>query len=185
MCKWMGIAAMLWLFLGFTQDPEKLWLTRTAEIQFSSDAPLELIEAKSVNVTGIIRPSDGSFAFSVLNESFDGFNSPLQQEHFYENYMETERFSRSSFSGEIIEQIDFSKPGVHNVRCKGKLDVHGIAQTRIIEAELEITDERIYLSSSFTVLLEDHNIRIPKIVNQKISEEINISISAEMELKEP
>lgn len=185
MDKWIVLAILLIVFSSFNQQDDELWLTRTAEIEFSSDAPLELIEAKSVNVTGIIRPEDGTFAFSVLNESFEGFNSPLQQEHFYENYLETEQYPRSSFSGQIIEKIDFSKPGTYRVRGKGVLDVHGVAQNRIIEVEIQVFESRIVLNSAFTVLLEDHNIRIPKIVNQKISEEINVFITAEMELKEP
>ena len=167
MNKWIVLPFLLLVFSSFEQQTEELWLTRTAEIEFSSDAPLELIEAKSVNVTGIIRPEDGSFAFSVLNESFEGFNSPLQQEHFYENYLETEQYPRSSFSGQIIEKVDFSKPGIYQVRGKGVLDVHGIKQNRIIEVEIKVLEGRILLNSEFTVLLEDHNIRTPKLSIRK------------------
>jgi len=185
MWKYLCFGIFILASYGFRNPADELWVTRMAEIEFVSDAPLELIEAKSVQVTGIIRPSNGSFAFSVLNESFEGFNSPLQQEHFYENYLETERYTRSSFSGKIIESIDFSEPGTYQVRGKGLLDVHGVEQIRIIEVELNITDEVIRLSSDFIVLLEDHNIRIPKIVNQKIAEEITVTVTAEMERKQP
>src|SRR4051812_21099456 len=95
-------------FLGLTAAAQRLQ-TRTAEISFTSNAQLEVISASSTKVVGIINTSNSEFAFRVEIRSFNGFNSELQRQHFYENYMETEKFPTASFSGKIIEQIDFSQ----------------------------------------------------------------------------
>ena len=153
---------------------------RTAEgtIHFKSDAPLELIEASSKELSGIINPKDNTFAFVLKIRTFEGFNSPLQREHFNENYLESRKYPEATFSGRIIEGVDLSQPGKYTIRAKGKLNIHGVEQERIIKSEVVSSDGHLGLTSSFTVLLEEHNISIPKIVYQKIAEEIQVEIRA-------
>ncbi|MBK0402356.1 YceI family protein [Adhaeribacter sp. BT258] len=157
---------------------QTLFVAKTGNIQFKSEAPLELIEARSAKMKGVINTAEQTFAFSVPNNTFEGFNSALQREHFNENYMESNKFPNSSFTGKIIESIDFSVDGTHTVRAKGKLLVHGVEQERIIKATLQIKKGVISVSSNFTVPLADHNITIPKIVYQKIAEEIQVDLNA-------
>lgn len=148
------------------------------EIRIKSDAPLEMIEASSRQLKGVIDITGRSFSFSINTRSIQGFNSPLQQEHFYENYMETSKYPVSTFKGKIIEQIDLSVDGNYQLRAKGLLNVHGVEQERIIKADVKVKGELITVTSSFTVPLSDHNITIPKIVYQKIAEEILVSVTA-------
>jgi polyisoprenoid-binding protein YceI len=110
--------------------------------------------------------------------SFQGFNSALQRTHFNENYLETEKYPKSTYNGKIIEEVDFSQEGNISIRAKGKLLIHGIEQDRIIRCNLIISPDRIDIESDFTVLLEDHNITIPSIVQQKIAEEIEVILRA-------
>ena len=152
---------------------------KNGTIDFHSDAPLEMIYAKSTDLKAIIDPIQQTFAFSVKSSSFRGFNSALQREHFNENYIESTKYETSTFVGKIIEKVDFSKNGIQSIRAKGKLIVHGIEQERIIKSEIEIKDKKVIVRSKFTVLLADHNITIPKIVFQKIAEEIYVTLNAE------
>ncbi|MEM7551284.1 MAG: YceI family protein [Bacteroidota bacterium] len=153
-------------------------------IDFSSDAPLEVIEASSDNLKGVIDPLSGRFAFSINISSFEGFNSALQKQHFNENYMESGEYPKASFSGKIIEKIDYDSDGNHTVRAKGDLKVHGVTQNRIIKSKIKINGNKIELSSNFLVPLIEHDITIPKIVNQKIATEIDVTISAVLEEEE-
>lgn len=155
--------------------------TENGKIQFKSDAPLELIQAASYEMKGIIDTDEKAFAFSVEMKSFQGFNSPLQRVHFNENYLETNRHPKATFTGKIIETIDWNKDGTYEVRSKGKLIVHGLEQERIIRGTLTIANDMIQLRSVFTVLLDEHQISIPKIMFQKISEEIEVIIEADLE----
>ena len=123
------------------------------------------------------------FAFSVDVKSFKGFNSALQREHFNEKYMESEKFPKASFSGKIIEHVDFSKDGTYDVRAKGDLDIHGVKQTRIIKGKITIHNGSLQVNAQFTVPLSDHNISIPSIVSQKIATEIQVQFEASMILQ--
>ncbi|MCB0600453.1 MAG: YceI family protein [Saprospiraceae bacterium] len=168
---------IVWLFI-MTQQSTRYVLT-SGTIYFRSDAPLEIIEAKSEMLEGVLDISTNSYAFSVRNSSFKGFNSPLQQEHFYENYMETDHYATSTFTGKILDPIDLTKEGEYIVRAKGILQIHGVNQERIIKSKLTVLTDRLIIRSQFTVPLEDHKITIPRIVYQKIAEEIQVTVEAE------
>lgn len=169
---------------SWSQDTNAaVFYTESGEVSFLSDAPLEKIEATSTQLKGVIEPSSGKFAFSVSIISFLGFNSPLQREHFNENYLESKHFPKATFSGKIIEQIDFEKDGIYQIRAKGKFDVHGVSKERIIKSELQIKGQEISIISDFVVILNEYNIIIPKIVHQKIADEIKVKVSATLLLK--
>jgi hypothetical protein len=159
---------------------QPIFLTRTGTATFVSNAPLEIIKAESKEVHGAIDLTKRTFVFTIDNKSFKGFNSALQQEHFYENYMETQNFPSSSFKGKIIEDIDLNSSQLQTIRAKGMLDIHGVAQERIIKGTVSIVEGKIQLGADFTILLEDHQIKIPKVVNQKIAERIDVSVTAEL-----
>ena len=149
-------------------------------IHFISNAPLEVIEARSDQLDGALRNEDRTFAFSIPIKSFMGFNSPLQREHFLENYLESAKIPNAKFTGKIIEEIDLSKAGSYTVRVKGALTIHGITKERIIRSTLETDGNRIEISCIFEVKLDDHGIRIPRIVYQKIAESITVTVNANL-----
>jgi polyisoprenoid-binding protein YceI len=166
-----------------TNAQQNVFLAQQSKVSFVSDAPLELIKASSTKLQGAIDADKRTFAFSIPTDSFKGFNSPLQQEHFYENYIEAKAYPVSTFEGKIIEQVDLMNNGNYSVRAKGKLNIHGIEQERIIKVQLRVSGGVIYAETDFTVLLQDHNITIPKVVFQKIAEEIKVSVVVEFEKK--
>ncbi len=178
------IVAIFAIFLfseNYTFQTQILYKLTEGKVQFRSDAPLETIEANSKDLKGVIDIEKRSFAFSVPMRSFEGFNNPLQKEHFNENYLESSKYPNASFSGKIIEKIDLSKDGTYTIRAKGKLNIHGVIQERILKSRVVVQGNSFTLKSYFTVILEEHNISIPKIVNQKIAEEIQVQVEATFE----
>lgn len=163
---------------------QNIFIGSKGTIEFTSDAPLELIEASSESLAGIINLDDRSFLFNIPMNSFEGFNSKLQQTHFNENYIESHKFPKATFEGKIIEEIDFSKPGVYDVRGKGIFSVHGVEDSRIIRCKMVVKSNSIQISSDFTVFLEDHDISIPSVVFQKIAEEIDVKMEIVLKPKQ-
>lgn len=157
---------------------DSLFRVVESNVHFISQAPLETIEATSTELSGLIRPSDNSFAFTVPIRSFQGFNSPLQQEHFNENYMESNTYPRGTYSGTIVEEVKWGTPGIYNVRVKGKLDIHNQVVYRIVQATITISEDNIRIEADFTVPLADHDISIPRLLRQKIAEKIKVTVSA-------
>lgn len=179
----LGKRILFLLIMGLfakTALPQQVFATRTGVAAFISNAPLEIIKAESKEVHGAIDFSSKTFVFTIENKSFKGFNSALQQEHFYENYLEAQQFPSSTFKGKIIEDIDLSSSNEQVVRAKGILDIHGVGQERIIKGTVKIVDGKLQLLADFTILPEDHQIKIPRVVYQKIAEVIDVSITAEL-----
>src|SRR5690606_220619 len=108
--------------------------------KFTSEAPLELIKAQSNKTAGAIDTKSKNVAFSIEIDSFEGFNSGLQKEHFRENYMETDKYPRASFKGKIIEDIDLTKTGSSMIRAKGVFTIHGTEKERIVKVKVNVTD---------------------------------------------
>jgi polyisoprenoid-binding protein YceI len=172
------------LFVSGSPPENEIYRIYKGSIRFISVAPMESIRGSSQKLKGLINASNRTFAFSLNNREITGFNSQLQQEHFYENYIEADKYPTSTFSGKIIELIDFSTDGEYTVRAKGMLNIHGVTKERIIKSTLQIRKGIIVIKAHFTIMLEDHDIKIPRIVFQRIAEEISIDVEAEFRLAE-
>lgn len=157
-----------------------LWYGKDGEVSLKSDAPLELIQAGCEELEGYLRTTDNSFAFRMHTICFEGFNSSLQQEHFHENYLESDQYPTTSFTGKFIEDIRTLGNGDHDVRAKGELEIHGVSAERIVRCHLNIANDKIILNSQFIVPLAEHDIRIPQVVHQKIAEEIEVQVKIEL-----
>src|SRR6187402_413698 len=100
-------AAGLIVLLAFNMHvnaQDKIQIEKS-QINFTSNAPLEIIKATSTDLKGAIIPSTNQFIFKVLVKSFVGFNNRLQMEHFNEKYMESETYPWATFTGKIIEPV--------------------------------------------------------------------------------
>ena len=160
--------------LTLAQDATVLRATGT--VRFVSNAPLERIEAGADGLTGLLDTAASTFAFTLPVGEFVGFNSPLQQEHFHEHYMESERYPAATFTGKIIERFDLSSTDWQDVRAKGDLTLHGMTVQRILPVRLRRTPQGIEATSDFGVPNADHGIHIPKIVQRKIAEVIDVHV---------
>lgn len=178
----LRLAVLVSLFLSFAVSAQ-VYSCRDGVTRFTSEAPLELIKAQSNKTIGALDVSNRNVAFSIDIDSFEGFNSGLQKEHFRENYMETQKYPRATFKGKIIEDVDLSKPGTSVIRAKGVFNIHGTEKERIVKVKVTVQEKQIHIDSSFEVPLEDHNIKIPKVVNQKIASVIMVEVQAVLKPK--
>lgn len=178
---WLRISVLLLLLCPLSicrGQSGGVYQLKSGKIAFLSYASQELIHASTTQLQGVIDPYKKTFAFKVNIISFSGFNNQLQQEHFNENYMETTVFPVSTYTGKIIEDVNLLQNGEYNIRTKGKLKIHGIEQERIIKSHIICKDGKATIRSDFSILLSDYNIKIPKIVNNKVSNNIDITVEA-------
>lgn len=171
------------LLSSFLAHGQKKFITSEGEVSFTSNAKLELIKASSKKIQGVIDPATGQFAFIVKVQSFEGFNSNLQREHFNEKYMEADKYYDATFTGKILEPVDFTRDGVYNVTAKGSLNIHGKKQERIIPGKIQIEKGLLKINADFTIPLVDHDITVPQIVGEKIATEIIIKLNLLMTQK--
>ncbi len=155
----------------------QVYLTRNGKVTFFSYAPLENIEAVNNEVSGILDAKKGELAFAVLIKSFN-FKKALMEEHFNENYMESNTYPKASFKGNITDmnKINFTKDGTYQVTINGDLFIHGVTNKIEAAGTITINVGVINASSKFSVKVKDYNIKIPSLVENKIAETIDVTV---------
>lgn len=176
------IAVSAGISLQFT-SADKLFVFESGSIHFFSETPVENIEAETKTFAAVLKPSTKQFAFSVQIDGFQ-FEKKLMQEHFNENYMESEKFPKATFAGSIVEDADLFKEGKYALSAKGKLTIHGVEQERTIPVNVENKGGKLYYNSSFQIKLVDHNIEVPSIVVANIAEVIDVKVEGVLKEKE-
>jgi len=177
-----GIVFFCFILISATLVAQDKYFTKSGNIQFSSKGAIETIEATHRSVTCVLDSKTGDIQFAVLMKGFE-FRKALMQEHFNENYVESDKYPKAEFRGQIINnsEVNYTKDGTYTVHIKGKLTLHG--QTKDVEADGKITvkDGKLLAASKFKILMSDYDIDIPGAVTQNMSDTINITVNCTLE----
>lgn len=165
--------------ISFSQDK---YFTKTGKIKFFSKTSAEDIDATNKSAVCILDTKTGDLQFAVLMKGFE-FKKALMQEHFNKEYLESDKFPKAEFKGQITNnaEIKFTTDGTYTTKVKGKLTIHG--ETKDIETEGTITVKggKITASSSFNIQLPDYKIKIPALTRSQISDNIKITVESSLE----
>lgn len=175
----------LFFFVSSTGTSQNIFLCRTGEVTFFSKAPLEDIDAKSRNLNSVLNIVNNEIVFFVPMRSFK-FKKALMQEHFNEKYVESDKYPNATYKGKINTEIDYTKDGEYKITATGTFTVHGVEKPRTDKGVLTIKGDSISIKSEFMVALQDHDIKIPKLLTEYITEtvKVNFSINYNLLLKE-
>jgi len=176
------IAAIAVLSTVVLQAQEKFY-TKTGKILFKcTKSLLEKIEATNKSGTCVLNAKNGNLQFAIMMKGFE-FDRALMQEHFNENYVESSKFPKAEFKGQITNNsdIDYSKDGTYTAKVKGKLQIHG--ETKDVEAvgTINVKEGKVVTAANFAIQLSDFNITIPTLVADKVSNTVNISIDCSLD----
>ncbi|MTI23049.1 YceI family protein [Fulvivirga sp. RKSG066] len=167
------VCAILFLASYTTLSAQK-YKSSSSTITFFSEAPLENIDATTSEASSIFDESTSEIVFSVPINTFE-FDKSLMQEHFNENYLESEKYPKATFSGKIYG-YDHTSTGQQQVTAKGEMTIHGETQQVEITGTLQKSDQ-IEINSKFMVTLEDYKIKIPKVLWKNIAEEVEVTVN--------
>ncbi|MCX6260643.1 MAG: YceI family protein [Bacteroidia bacterium] len=169
------IILLLGLFL--TANAQK-YMTKNGYIGFFSSTPIENIKADNNQVASIIDISTGDVVFQVLIKSFK-FEKALMEEHFNENYLESEKFPKSTFKGKItnLTAVDFNKKGHYDVTVEGDLTIHDVTKKVTVKVGVDVISGGIDANSKFIIVPEDFKINIPGVVRNSIAKTIEVTVT--------
>jgi hypothetical protein len=177
-----GIISCCFILLATSLMAQDKYYTKSGSIQFVSKGNIETIQANHRSVTCVLDSKTGALQFAVLMKGFE-FKKALMQEHFNENYVESDKFPKTEFRGIIVNnsEIAYTKEGVYNAHVKGKLTLHG--QTRDVETDGKVTvkNGKLLASADFTIQMSDYNISIPKLVKENMSNTVSITVNCALE----
>lgn len=171
---WLAVIAMLYFIPVKSQD---VFLTTNATASFFSETPVENIDATSNQTAGAVNVKSKTVFFKAKMTTFE-FKKALMQEHFNENYVESQKYPHATFNGTINEPVDLTKDGTYEVTATGKFTIHGVEQTRTIPGTIIVKNNTMEVTSAFDVKVADHKITIPTIVAQHIAEVVTVKLHA-------
>ena len=154
------------------------YMTKNGFIGFYSHTPMEDIKAENNQVVGALDITTGEMVFQALIKSFH-FDRALMEEHFNENYMESDKIPKSMFKGKItnLASVDFTKNGTYEVTVEGDLTIHDVTNKITTKGTIEVVTSGINANSKFNIVPEDYKIAIPGVVREKINKNLEVTIA--------
>ncbi|WP_375415858.1 YceI family protein [uncultured Hymenobacter sp.] len=154
------------------------YLTRTGRVTFFSASIMEDIEARNEEAAAAVDLGAAQLAFSIPIRGFK-FKRTLMQEHFNENYMESEKYPKSTFSGKFTDLSleTLQLPGAHPVHIEGDLTIHGVTKHISVPASVELKEGHILAFALFTVAPADYAIDVPLLVRDHIAKTVSIRVA--------
>lgn len=172
------ILSLLFLLSMFNVAAQTKYFTKTGSIIFSSKSALENIEAVNNKVVSVWDVATGQIELAVLMKGFE-FEKALMQEHFNENYVESDKYPKAVFTG-IIENskaISLAKDNAATVKVNGSLTMHGVTNPVNTTAVITVKNGIVQAYCNFRIALADYKIEIPSIVSDKINKTIAIAVT--------
>ncbi len=173
MKKTVTLLVVYFLFASYSSA--QIFITRTGLISFYSKTSLEDIKANNQQLFAAINTEKKELAFMVLMKGFE-FKKELMQTHFNENYVESDKFPKASFTGNYTGDVDMKNGSIANVIVKGLLTLHGVSKQIEIPATLQSINGMLTGHAVFNVTPEDYNIAIPQLVRNKIAKQVKVEI---------
>ncbi|WP_292945362.1 YceI family protein [Olleya sp. UBA1516] len=176
----MKYILILVLFVSNMATAQKHF-TKTGLTTFKASVDtFEPIEAKNESTTVILNTETGAIAALLFVKAFH-FEIALMQEHFNENYMDSDKFPKATFKGQLI---DFNMKHLSSedkeFQLKGTLTIRGKDKLIATVAKLKKQHNKIVITSNLTVKPEEFDIKIPGIVRDKIAKSINLNLHYEL-----
>ncbi|WKZ67562.1 MAG: YceI family protein [Flavobacteriales bacterium] len=174
----MKNALLLAALLPLTAAAQERYMTRTGHIDFHSSTPMEDIHADNDKVTSVWDATTGAVEFVAVIKAF-AFEKALMQEHFNENYMESNTYPKATFKGRIagVTAEQLKQAGSYPVTVEGTITIHGVEKP--MKATGTVTADgkgAVRAESAFQVKPADHDIKIPGAVRKNIAESIDVKV---------
>ena len=161
---------------AFTQvAAQKVYSTKAAKVRFIAvdDKDIDATNEKAVSRL----EANGKLSFIMLMKDFS-FEMDLMQKHFNDDYVESEKFPRGFFNGQIsnIKSVNFKKDGSYPIIVKGNMQVHGVNKAIETKGVIVITKGLPKATARFTVSLKDFG--IGGVLIKMVADQVDVEVDA-------
>ena len=169
--------------ISIASSAQEKYFTRSGKIQFFSKTKAENIDATSRSAAVVLESKTGDLQFAVLMKGFE-FKKAMMQEHFNKDYVESDKFPKAEFKGQITNNTDikYTTDGSYTAKVKGKLTIHGVTKDIETTGTVTVKNGKITTVSTFNIQLPDYSIKVPGIYRSQISDDIKITIDCSLEV---
>ncbi len=161
------------VFLVNSAEAQKVFATRNGKITFTSPSDGD-VSAVNNEVTSRVA-DNGQLTFSLLMKSFR-FKFAEMQDHFNDQYLESNKYPRADFKGTIVNlaAVDFAKDGSYKISVKGDLVMHGVTKNVTVNGTLAVKGGKPSVSAQFSILMKDF-----KVDASSVTEKVTVDVSCQ------
>lgn len=171
--------------LATVTNAQDKYFTKSGKIYFDATSPKspENVNAITKTAVCVLDTKTGNLQFSLLMKSFE-FERALMQEHFNENYVESNKFPKAEFKGTITNNssVNYAKDGVYNVKVSGNLTMHGETKTVETSGTVTVKNGKLIAVAEFAVTLADYKITVPQLVADKVAKTATIKVDCALDV---
>ena len=171
--SWKTGLVVLFLLTG-NEVRSQVYQSYKSETSFFSEAPLEDIAARNDGGASVLNTDSHEIVFVIPVRGFE-FRKSLMQEHFNENYLESDKYPSATFKGRILG-FDPSGEAKQQVQAEGVLSIHGVSKPVKAAGTIEKRGKELILVSGFEVAVKDYQITIPRLVIKNIAEVVEVKL---------
>ncbi|RZK27304.1 MAG: YceI family protein [Hymenobacter sp.] len=171
---WLGMLA-----LPAAVRAQSKYMTKAGHLSFFSASIMEDIEARNDKIAAVFDMSGGQIAFAVPIREFQ-FKRTLMQEHFNENYMESDKYPRATFTGQVLNASQVLKQlssGTQSVEVEGNMTIHGVTRKVVVSGTIQQRDGQLVVFAYFNVAPADYAIDVPMLVREHIAKSVSIRLN--------
>jgi len=177
-----GLICAILLISSLASFAQEKYYTKSGKISFFSKTSVEDINATNKSAVCILDTKTGDLQFAVLLKGFE-FKKALMQEHFNKDYVESNKFPKAEFKGQITNnsEVKYTTDGAYTAKAKGKLTIHGITKDIETTGTITVKNGKIITVSTFNIQLPDYSIKVPGIYRSQISDNIKITVDCSLD----
>jgi polyisoprenoid-binding protein YceI len=154
----------------------QIYLGDTGSVSFFSSTKAEDIDAVNKTAKPVMSIETGEFDIALINTSFD-FKKDLMKEHFNEDYMESDKYPKTTFTGKINGTIDYMEDGVHQVTVTGTMDMHGVKKQISVPGTITVKGGILYVYAKFNIKIADYNIKLPSVLSINVADNVDVTVN--------
>jgi hypothetical protein len=172
----LRIFTLLLTCFAFGQvQAQKIYSTKAATVRFIAvdDKDIDATNTKAISRL----EANGKLSFIMLMKDF-GFEMDLMQKHFNDEYVESDKFPRGIFNGQItnIKSVNFAKDGSYPIIVKGNMQVHGVNKAIQTNGMIVISKGLPKASAKFRVSLKDFG--IGGVLIDMVADQVDVEVVA-------
>jgi len=142
------------------------------KVEFYTSSILSDIEATSEEPNVSLDLETGEVEITIAIKSFE-FEYEMMQDHFNEEYMESDKFPIAIFVGKVDSDIrDLSIET--EVGVSGQLTVHGVSKDIKFKATLSKQDGFTKVKCKFPIVFKDYNIEEPSVLTKSVAKDVEM-----------
>jgi hypothetical protein len=156
-------------------------ITKTGTITFEASVPaFEEVKATNEKVSCVINTKTGELASLALMKGFR-FKIALMEEHFNENYVESDQFPKAILKGKLAN-FNYAKltESFTTFEFVGTMEMHGKTNPIKIPILIKKGKNGLDLKADFELNASDYDIEIPSVVSKKVSNKVKVTVNCEL-----